>query len=389
MISGHGNIETAVSAIKLGAYDFIEKPFKSDRLLHVVERALEATRLRRENEELIRKSGGKSRELVAKSAAMIQLRQSLDKIAPTRSRVLITGAAGVGKEVIARLIHELSPRVNAPFMILNSATMAPERLEIELFGVEDDKVNNNKNSRFGILEQAHGGTLFLDEIADMPMETQGKILRVLVDQSFQRVGGSERIKVDVRVISSSCKNLDEIREKGQLREDLYHRLNVVPLTVPPLSERPEDIAPLARHFIKTFAENAGLPDKKIGDDAIAVLQSSHWPGNVRQLKNVVENTMILSKGNEGGTITADMIPREQEGGTKNTANADFNMEIMTLPLREARERFERQYLETQINRFGGNISRTASFIGMERSALHRKLKSLGVQNGDKNKAAEG
>lgn len=389
MISGHGNIETAVSAIKLGAYDFIEKPFKSDRLLHVVARALEATRLKRENEELIRKSGGKSRELITKSSAMLQLRQSLDKIAPTRSRVLITGGAGVGKEVVARLIHELSPRANAPFMILNCATMAPERLEIELFGVEDDKMSGNKNSRFGILEQAHGGTLFLDEIADMPMETQGKILRVLVDQSFQRVGGSEKIKVDVRVISSSCEDLDTVRAEGRLREDLYHRLNVVPLTVPPLSERPEDIAPLARHFIRTFAENSGIPDKKIGEDAIAVLQSSNWPGNVRQLKNIVENTMILSKGDDGEVISADMIPREQNAGAASNRKNDFNMEIMTLPLREARERFERQYLETQISRFSGNISRTASFIGMERSALHRKLKSLGVHNGDKVKAAEG
>jgi len=389
MISGHGNIETAVNTIKIGAYDFIEKPFKADRLIQVVERALEASRLRRELEELREKTDGTTQTLVCRSNVMMLLEQSVDRVAPTNSRVMITGASGVGKEVVARMIHAKSLRADGPFVVLNAATMAPELLEIQLFGVEEGHLNSTKGARRGLLEQAHGGTIFLDEVADMPLETQGKILRVLVDQSFQRVGGSDKVKVDARVVSSSSQDLQEAMTQGRFREDLYHRLSVVPLHIPSLRERAEDIAPLARHFISRFSKSAGLPVRKIGEDAIATLQASNWPGNVRQLKNVIEQIMILETGDRTSIITADMIP--SDAGAANSMMSGKNSdqtEIMTLSLRDARERFEKEYLEAQVNRFGGNISRTATFVGMERSALHRKLKSLGIHNNDKAKDTE-
>jgi len=388
MISGHGNIETAVQTIKMGAYDFIEKPFKAERLLQLVERALEAVRLRREVAELRSKAGEVLSELVCRSHVMTQLQQTIEKVAPTGSRVLISGPSGSGKEVVARRIHAQSLRKDGPFVVLNAATMAPERLEIQLFGVEDGTMSSAKGGRRGLLEQAHGGTLFLDEIADMPQETQGKILRVLVDQSFQRVGGSDKVKVDVRIISSSSQDLAEAMMNGQLREDLYHRLGVVPISVPALKERPEDIGPLARFFIERFAQSAGLPIRKIGEDAIATLQASSWPGNVRQLKNVIEQIMILAIGDKSAPITVDMVPVDAGSAQSVMVGQNDNTEIMGLPLRDARERFEKEYLEAQINRFGGNISRTASFVGMERSALHRKLKTLGVTNGDRKKASD-
>ncbi|GLQ07249.1 nitrogen assimilation response regulator NtrX [Sneathiella chinensis] len=385
MISGHGNIETAVNTIKLGAYDFIEKPFKADRLMQVVERALEADRLKRENHELRTKGGEVTSELVYRSNAMQQLEQAIMRVAPTNSRVMITGPSGSGKEIVARMIHAHSHRANGPFVVLNAATMAPDLLEIQLFGVEEGRMISNKGNRRGLLEQAHGGTIFLDEVVDMPLETQGKILRVLVDQSFQRVGGSEKVKVDVRVTSSSSHDLQAAMESGRLREDLFHRLSVVPLSVPPLKDRPEDIAPLARFFIERFAKSTGLSVRKITEDAIATLQASMWPGNVRQLKNVIEQIMILATGDRDAPITADMIPSEASLASSVLTGKKDQTEIMALPLREARERFEKEYLEAQVNRFGGNISRTASFVGMERSALHRKLKSLGVHNGERAK----
>ncbi|MEP4190942.1 MAG: sigma-54 dependent transcriptional regulator [Sneathiella sp.] len=388
MISGHGNIETAVNTIKMGAYDFIEKPFKADRLMQVVGRALEASRLKREVKELRQKAGEFIDELICRSNVMLQLEQSILRVAPTNSRVMITGPSGSGKEVVARMIHGNSHRVNAPFVAVNAATMAPELLEIQLFGVEEGRMNSAKGARRGLLEQAHGGTIFLDEIADMPLETQGKILRVLVEQSFQRVGGSEKVKVDVRVVSSSSQDLSEAMASGRLREDLYHRLSVVPLSIPPLKERLEDIAPLARYFIERFAGSAGLPVRKIGEDAIATLQASSWPGNVRQLKNVIEQIMILATGDKTATITADMIPADAGAAQSVMSGQKDSTEIMTLPLRDARERFEKEYLEAQVNRFGGNISRTASFVGMERSALHRKLKSLGIHNSERVKETE-
>ncbi|OUR76969.1 sigma-54-dependent Fis family transcriptional regulator [Alphaproteobacteria bacterium 46_93_T64] len=388
MISGHGNIETAVNTIKIGAYDFIEKPFKSDRLMQVVERALESSRLKREIVELREKSSDSVQDLIGRSNIMLALEQSIQRVAPTNSRIMVTGPSGTGKEVVARMVHANSLRANGPFVVLNAATMAPELLEIQLFGVEEGHLNSTKGARRGLLEQAHSGTIFLDEVADMPLETQGKILRVLVDQSFQRVGGSDKVKVDARVISSSSQDLTEAMSQGRFREDLYHRLSVVPLHLPPLRERPEDIAPLARYFIERFSKSAGLPRRKIGEDAIATLQASTWPGNVRQLKNVIEQIMILEAGDRSSVISADMIPSDAGASNSMMSGKKDQTEIMTLSLRDARERFEKEYLEAQVNRFAGNISRTASFVGMERSALHRKLKSLGIHNNDKVKEAE-
>ncbi len=376
IISGHGNIETAVAAIKQGAYDYIEKPFKADRLVLVVNRALENTRLRRENESL-RRAAGQDVDMIGRSAAVRQLRQSLEKVAPTNSRVLISGPLGSGKETAARMLHAFSHRSEGPFVIINAATLAPERVEHELFGVEEGAGNIQK---VGAFEEAHGGTLFIDEVADMPHETQGKILRVLVDQTFQRVGGDKRVKVDVRIVSSSSKNLEyEIRET-RFREDLYHRLNVVPVEIPPLSDRREDIPDLVKHFIGLFSDTSGLPPRELGQDAIAVLQAHDWPGNIRQLRNNIERIMILAKGEASSPVTADMLPPEVGDSSPSMVNGSGGQQLMALPLREAREVFEREYLVAQIGRFGGNISKTAAFVGMERSALHRKLKLLGVQN---------
>lgn len=373
IISGHGTIETAVAAIKKGAYDFIEKPFQADRLLLVIERAMEAARLKRENEELRTRAGGEV-ELVGISSAIQQLRQTIDKVARTNSRVLITGSAGSGKELVTRLLHARSARAGSSFICVNAATMVPERMEIELFGVEG---RDGEGRKVGLFEQAHGGTLFLDEVADMPRETQNKILRVLVDQSFERVGGSTRVQVDVRVVSATGKNIRGEVEAGRFREDLYHRLGVVPIRIPSLSERREDIPLLVEHFAHRLSAAHGLPYRPVGNDAMAALQTYDWPGNVRQLKNVVERLLILATDDVHAVITADLLPPDlgaQPGGLHGNGNGH----VMALPLREAREVFEREYLVAQVARFGGNISRTASFIGMERSALHRKLKSLGL-----------
>ncbi len=379
MISGHGNIETAVDAIKRGAYDFIEKPFKADQLLVIVERAVEAARLRRENEEL-RLRAGPETELTGNSAAMNALRGAIAKVAPTGSRVLITGPAGSGKEVVARRLHALSRRALGPFVVVSAATIEPERMETELFGVEPDGLAADLPRKVGLFEQAHGGTLFLDEVADMPLQTQGKILRVLLEQTFERVGGSTKVQVEVRVVSASSRNLMELIRDGSFREDLYHRLNVVPLKVPSLRERRDDVPMLARHFMLRSAEAAGLPPRDIADEAMAQLQAYDWPGNERPLRNVVEQLLSMAPGDARTPIAPDMLPPEIHGSNPPIARAEGTQEIMTLPLREAREIFEREYLVAQISRFGGNISRTAIFVGMERSALHRKLKSLGVQN---------
>lgn len=373
MISGHGNIETAVSAIRRGAYDFIEKPFKADRLILVAERALETSNLKREVSNL-RKRSGDSFELLGNSLAMNQLRQTIERVAPTNSRIMITGPSGSGKEMAARAIHTLSSRANGPFVTVNAATITPERMEIELFGTEMD----GGERKVGALEEAHGGILYLDEIADMPRETQNKILRVLVDQQFERVGGTKRVKVDVRIISSTAQNLEGMIAEGLFREDLFHRLAVVPVQVPPLAQRRDDIPSLVSFFINQVAEQAGIKPRRISDDAMAVLQSHSWPGNVRQLRNNVERLMILARGDDvDEPVTADLLPAEI-GDTLPRTPTDSDQHIMALPLREAREMFEKEYLVAQINRFSGNISRTAEFVGMERSALHRKLKSLGV-----------
>ncbi len=371
VISGHGNLDTAVAAIRRGAVDFIEKPFEAERLLLMVERATETERLRREVATL-RASAGRDDDLTGSSTAINGVRATLKRVAATGSRVLVMGGAGVGKEVAARLLHGWSGRVNAPFVIVSAARMTPERVEEELFGIED----HGGLVRPGLLEQAHGGTLFLDEIADMPVTTQARILRVLTDQSFTRVGGQRVVKVDVRVVSATARDLMQEIAEGRFREDLYYRLNVVPVLIPGLAERREDIPALVHHFMAHYASERRVPTPEIAPDAMVALQSYEWPGNVRQLRNVVERTIIMAPGDRIGRIDLDLLPAEvlgDPGEIGGSGNA-----IMGSPLREARETFEREYLRVQIRRFSGNISRTAHFIGMERSALHRKLKLLGI-----------
>lgn len=382
MFSGHGTIETAVRAIQNGAYDFIEKPFTSDRLLLIIARALEASRLRRENSELKLRAGPET-ELSGASLPMVQLRGAIEKVAPTNSRVLITGPAGAGKEVAARMIHARSKRADGPFVVLNCATMNPARFEEELFGVEPGPDPLAQSRRAGLLERAHGGTLLLDEIADMPLETQGKIVRALQEQGFERVGGGTRVKVDVRVLSTTNRDLQAEIAGGRFREDLYYRLAVVPLKVPALRERREDVPTLARHFVSRSAETTGMPKRELGEDAIAAMQAYEWPGNVRELRNLVDWLLIMAPGEAREIIRAEMLPPQIGSVAPAVVRLDRSSEIMTLPLRDARELFERQYLEAQLLRFGGNISRTANFVGMERSALHRKLKFLGVQAEDR------
>ena len=385
MMSGHGNIETAVSAINLGAHDFIEKPFNSDRVLLAVRRTIEAARLKRENEELRMRVGGEA-ELVGNSHEIGAVRQAINKVAATNSRVLITGPAGAGKDVVARLLHRQSSRANGTFISLNCATMQPDGFEISLFGVEAAGNGSGNHRVIGLFEQAHNGTLFLDEVADMPLETQGKIVRVLQDQTFQRVGGTQRVEVDVRVLASSSRNLQLEMAEGRFREDLFYRLSVVPIPVPPLREYRSDIPALVEHFVSLMAKSSGRPQRKFSEDALARLQSYEWPGNVRELRNVVERVMIMAPGGEEDYIRADMVPMEIASAAPIAAVNASNAEIMGLPLREAREIFEREYLLAQVTRFGGNISRTAEFVGMERSALHRKLKSLGVQSDERARA---
>jgi len=375
MISGHGNIETAVAAIKQGAYDYIEKPFKADRLVLVAERALENSRLKRQVRELTQ-IAAPAMKLVGKSAVMNQLRQTIEKIAPTNSRVLVVGASGAGKELAARTIHALSNRSSGPFVAINAAAITPDQMEVELFGRE--QLNGAEGRKIGALEEAHGGTLYIDEIADMPRETQNKILRVLVDQTFLRVGGSVKVSVDVRIASSTSRNMEAEVAAGRFREDLYHRLSVVPLRVPALAERRDDIPELVQYFMEQISASTGLPTRKIATDAMAVLQSHDWPGNVRQLRNNVERLLILAGGEPDSEITADMLPQDVGSMVPTMPGGNGGEQLMGLPLREAREAFEREYLRAQINRFGGNISRTAEFVGMERSALHRKLKALEI-----------
>ncbi len=373
IISGHGTIETAVAAIKKGAYDFIEKPFNADRLVLVITRALESARLKRENVEL--RERGPDWGLIGSSAAINSLRAVIDRVADARSRVLISGPSGAGKEVIARLLHAKSSRTDQPFIVVSAATIAPDRMEEELFGVEGE---SGRPKSIGLMERAHGGTLMFDEVGDMPLETQGKILRVLVDQRFKRVGGDSPVSVDVRIISSTSRELLADAAEGRFREDLYHRLNVVPIIAPSLSERRDDIPALATFFINRISRASGFPKRSLSSETMAALQAYHWPGNVRQLHNVIERTLILMGRDAEAEISCDHLPAEIIDAGLTIPAGEGLEQIIALPLREARERFEREYLIAQINRFGGNISRTAAFIGMERSALHRKLKALGV-----------
>lgn len=379
MISGHGNIETAIHSIRLGAYDYIEKPFKEDRILRLVKRAVETAKLKNENEEL--KKGSYENPLIGDSSAIVALRQAIEKVAPTESRVMINGPAGCGKEVVARLIHQKSKRSNHPFIFLNASSVSPEKVEEELFGREEG-VNNGDDGKQGILERAHGGTLFLDEVADMPLGTQGKILRILQEGSFERVGGNRRINIDVRLISSTNKNLQTEIAEGRFREDLFYRLNVVPLKVPSLKERNGDILPLANYFITKYSENLGLPSKELSESAIAAMEVYAWPGNIRQLRNIIEWLLIMTPEDAGSVITSAMLPPELVSSNPMASGNNNGADIMGLSLRDAREIFEKEYLSAQLSRFGGNVSKTASFVGMERSAFHRKLKSLGVKSKD-------
>ena len=372
MISGHGNLDTAVAAVREGAVDFIEKPFEAERLLYLVDRATDTERLRRENESL-RRQVGHDEQLHGASVAINTVRATLKRVAPTGSRVLITGPAGVGKEIAARMIHNWSPRAKAPFVVLPAAMMSPDRVEEELFGSETDGI-----VRPGLLEHAHGGTLFLDEIADMPLTTQGKILRVLTDQSYHRIGGQRPVKVDVRVLSATSRNLADEIAATRFREDLFYRLNVVPVRIPPLRERREDIPELVQYFLARFAAERRIQTPELSKDAMAALQAHDWPGNVRQLRNIIERTIILAPGDRVSCIEVDLLPPEVLENQNAMGSSTAAVAIMGSPLREARESFEREYLKIQIRRFSGNISRTASFIGMERSALHRKLKALGI-----------
>jgi two-component system nitrogen regulation response regulator NtrX len=382
MISGHGTIEMAVAAIQQGAYDFLEKPFQSDRLLLVVRRALEAANLERENAEL-RLRAGPEMELTGDSSVISALRAAIEKVAPTGSRVLIAGAAGAGKEVVARMLHARSRRAEGPFVALNCAILNPARFEEELFGVEAGHDPLATPRRAGVLERAHGGTLLLDEVSDMPLETQGKIVRALQEQAFERVGGSSRVKVDVRVLSTTNKDLQAEIAAGRFREDLYYRLAVVPLRVPSLRERREDIPELARHFLARSAETSGIPGRELSTDALTALQAYDWPGNARQLRNLMDWLLIMAPGGPGDVIRAEVLPPEIGSGAPALINSNHSADIMALPLRDARDMFETQYLQAQLLRFGGNISRTAGFVGMERSALHRKLKQLGINSEDR------
>ncbi|MCC6984434.1 MAG: sigma-54-dependent Fis family transcriptional regulator [Bauldia sp.] len=374
MISGHGNIETAVAAIKRGAYDYVEKPFKADRLVLIAERAIETSKLRKEVKSLKERAGDGWR-LVGQSSPVNHLRQMIERIAPTNSRIMISGPSGSGKELVARLIHEHSQRAAGPFIVLNAAAITPDRMEAELFGTDQF---DGRPRKIGALEEAHTGTLYLDEVGDMPRETQNKILRVLVDQTFQRVGGTERLSVDVRIVSSTARDLEREIGDGTFREDLFHRLSVVPLRIPALAERRDDIPYLVDYFLDQISKQTGLPHRKVAPDAMAVIQAHDWPGNIRQLRNNVERLLILARGGAEEEISADMLPAEIGEMLPATPGRAGGEHLMSLPLRDAREIFEREYLTAQVARFGGNISRTAEFVGMERSALHRKLKSLGV-----------
>lgn len=371
MISGHGTIETAVKAIKLGAYEFIEKPFQSDRLLLLVERAIEAAKLRRENLEL-KSRAGDPEDLIGECHAVANLRRTIERVGPTGSRVLISGAAGSGKEIVARLIHRNSKRSSAPFVVANCASLQPDRLQELLFGAESESSNG------GLFDQADGGTLLLDEVADMPLDTQGRIIRILQEQRFERANGQGSIDVDVRVIATTNRDLKREVREGRFREELFYRLAVVPVDIPSLADRREDIPLLARYFMERGAKTAGITPRALGEDTVAALQTHPWPGNARQLRNVIDWLLIMAPGAASEPIRAEMLPADLSSDAPQMLRLERSDEIMMLPLREAREMFEREYLMAQVIRFGGNISRTAEFVGMERSALHRKLKSLGV-----------
>jgi two-component system, NtrC family, nitrogen regulation response regulator NtrX len=380
MISGHGNIETAVSAIRRGAYDYIEKPFKIDRLLLITQRAMEATRLKSEIADLRERSNGKSADMVGASPALITVKATIDKSAPTNSRIFISGPSGAGKGLCARMIHQKSSRADAPFVEINCSLYSPDEVQVVLFGRETREKTGTLRTEVGALERAHGGTLYLSEVATLPASAQAALLRTLVENRFNRMGGAVAVPIDVRIISSSSQNVAQLIETGQFRSDLFHRLAIVPLQITPLRERREDVPALVALFVDQVSRMHSIKALTVGDDAIAVLQAQEWPGNARQLRNSIERLMILVKDQapDDGIITASMLPSDIGEVLPTVGDTDASAHLMSLPLREAREVFERQYLLAQIERFGGNISKTAEFVGMERSALHRKIKTLGL-----------
>ena len=377
IISGHGNIEIAVSAIKQGAYDFIEKPFNIEQLLVVVKRAMETSSLRRENKELKQKDTVQY-ELEGESSVFRNLMINLDKVSSTKSRVFLTGSSGSGKDTSARYIHENSKQSSGNFITINCSVFESDELDRMLFGFE----NKEGVQEVGALENANRGTIYLDEVSEMSLDLQGKILKFLVENSVGRPGSSKKVDIECRVISSSNSDLLEQIKNKQFREDLFHRLNVVPIKIPNLSDRIDDIPVLAKHFVKEFSSVNGLPSREFTDEALSFLQGMNWPGNIRQLKNVIERVLIL--GDPTDKVTSDELmftrPKAQDSGEKVYS---ISSELAGMSLREAREIFERDYLLLQINRFGGNISKTAAFVEMERSALHRKLKSLGINSSKK------
>ncbi len=387
MISGHGSIEAAINSIKLGAYDYIEKPFKEDRLIRIAKTAIEVNRLHQENQELKSKSGYEN-QLVGKSAAIVHLAETILKVAPTESRVIISGQPGSGKGITARMIHQRSKRSTGSFILANIGNINPDNLEVELFGKEEVSLNKSSVSKVGLFEKAHGGTIVLDEVADLPVNVQRKILRMLQSNGFERVGGSKVINVDVRIIATTNKDLRNEIENRKFSEDLYNRLNVVSIKIPPLKERRDDIALLVKYFVKRCAKSLGINSRPVDDGLITALEIYDWPGNVRQLKNLVEWLLIMAPGGSSDPLTASMLPSDILERSSSKKGIDLNVSMMGLSLRSARELFEKQYLKAQLDRFNGNISKTASFIGMERSAFHRKLKLLSIHNGSEGNVAE-
>ncbi len=371
MISGHANVQMAVDSLKLGAFEFIQKPFSSERLLNFLSRAIEYVELKKEKRSLENKLFH-SYDIVGKSQTITKVKSLINKLRNTESRIFISGPPGSGKELVARQIHKQSSRSNKPFVVVNGALLDLQKYEFELFGSE----NVNEIINFGFFEKAKDGTLLIDEVTEIPLETQAKILRVLTDQKFRRVDGSKEINVNVRIISTSSKNIREEVDKGNFREDLYHRLNVVPIFLPPLKDRPEDIPDLLNYFSKKIAELNGINEIKLDTD-FDLYYKYQWPGNVRELRNLVERISILSVDENPNNI--NQLVHDSLTHKSMSQNIDSYDNVLSYPLKEAREQFEKNYLTSQLKKHKGNISKTAEFIGMERSALHRKLKTLGVK----------
>ena len=371
MISGHANVQMAVDSLKLGAFEFIQKPFSSERLINFINRAIENTELKKDKRVLENKLFN-SYDIIGKSQSIQKIKNLITKLSNTESRIFITGPAGSGKELVARQIHKQSLRLNKPFVVVNGALLDPEKYELELFGSE----NSNETINYGFFEKAKDGTLLIDEVTEIPLETQAKILRVLIDQKFRRVNGSREINVSVRIISTSNKNIREEVDKGNFREDLYHRLNVVPIFLPALKDRTEDIPSLLNYFSKKIAELNGINETKLDTD-FDLFYKYDWPGNVRELRNLVERISILSLNEKSNNI--NQLVQDSLSLKDTSKNPDSYENVLLYPLKEAREKFEKNYLTSQLKIHKGNISKTAEFIGMERSALHRKLKTLGIK----------